>query len=186
MAKDKDMNEEMNAEEQVNATDSQSDENQNDQAVNNSVDPLTEAENKYNELNDRYVRLHAEFDNFRRRTNKEKIDIISSANAGVLKDLLPVLDDFERAIANNDKVDDLQVIREGFHLIFNKLRTVLESKGLKAMEAIGQPFDSELHEAIANMPAENKKDSGKVIDAVEKGYMLNDKVIRYAKVVVAQ
>ncbi len=183
MAKDKDRNEELNADEQVNANDSQVNE---DQDVKVEMDPLAEAENKYNELNDRYVRLHAEFDNFRRRTNKEKIDIISSANAGVLKDLLPVLDDFERAIANNDKVDDLNSIREGFHLIYNKLKSTLEAKGLKAVDAIGQTFDSELHEAIANMPAADKKDSGKVIDAVEKGYMLNDKVIRYAKVVVAQ
>lgn len=144
------------------------------------------AEEKYAELNDKYIRIHAEFDNFRRRTNKEKLDIISTANAGVLKDLLPVIDDFERAIVNNDKIDDIESVKEGFHLIFNKFRSVLEAKGLKEMKSVGETFDSELHEAIANIPAPKKKDKGKVIEAVEKGYYLNDKVIRYAKVVVGQ
>lgn len=183
MATDKEMNEEQKAENQVNANE----ETQEQKAsVNEVVDPLEEMTAKFNELNDKFLRLHAEFDNFRRRSNKEKLDIISTASEGVLKDLLPVLDDFERAIDNNDKVDDLNAIREGFHLIFNKFKSVLESKGLKGMDAIGLPFDSELHEAIANVPAPDKKDSGKVIDAVEKGYLLNEKVIRYAKVVVAQ
>lgn len=143
-------------------------------------------EEKYKDINDKYLRLYAEFENFRRRTNKEKVDIISSANAGVITDMLPVLDDFERAIANNDKIEDIEVMKEGFHLIFNKLLHILTSKGLKPME-IGQvPFDSELHEAVANIPAPDESLKGKVIDAVEKGYYLNDKVIRYAKVVVGQ
>ena len=143
-------------------------------------------EDKYNELNDKYLRIHAEFDNYRKRTNKEKLDIIGSANAGLLKDLLPVLDDFERAIANNEKVDDAQSIKEGVTLIFNKFRSTLESKGLKPMQVEGETFDADLHEAIANIPAPKKKLKGKIVDAVEKGYYLNDKVIRYAKVVVGQ
>jgi len=143
-------------------------------------------EDKYNELNDKYLRIHAEFDNYRKRTNKEKLDIIGSANAGLLKDLLPVMDDFERAIKNNEKVEDAQSIKEGFLLIFNKFRTTLESKGLKPMEAEGEAFDADLHEAIANIPAPKKKLKGKIVEAVEKGYYLNDKVIRYAKVVVGQ
>lgn len=143
-------------------------------------------EDKYNELNDKYIRVHAEFDNFRKRTNKEKVDIINMANAGVLKDLLPVIDDFERAIANNQNAEDIESVKEGFNLIFNKFKSILTSKGLKEMKADGEPFDSELHEAIANIPAPKKKDKGKVIEAVEKGYYLNDKVIRYAKVVVGQ
>ncbi|MCH2225441.1 MAG: nucleotide exchange factor GrpE [Crocinitomicaceae bacterium] len=143
-------------------------------------------EERYAELNDKYIRIHAEFDNYRKRTNKEKIDIISNANAGVLKDLIPVIDDFERAIANNEKAEDLGSVKEGFNLIFNKFKTNLESKGLKPMKADGEVFDSEIHEAIANIPAPSKKMKGKVIEAVEKGYYLNDKVIRFAKVVVGQ
>lgn len=143
-------------------------------------------EDKYNELNDKYVRIHAEFDNYRKRTNKEKIDIIGSANANLLKDLLPVMDDFERAIANNVNVDDAQSIKEGVSLIFNKFKLTLENKGLKPMQVEGEVFDAEIHEAIANIPAPKKKLKGKIVEAVEKGYYLNEKVIRYAKVVVGQ
>ncbi|MFZ9027965.1 MAG: nucleotide exchange factor GrpE [Crocinitomicaceae bacterium] len=143
-------------------------------------------EEKYNEVNDKYLRLYAEFENFRRRTNKEKLDTISSANAGVMKDLLPVLDDFERAIANNQNTEDVAVLKEGFQLIFNKFSNILTAKGLKPMEVNEAPFDSEMHEAIANIPAPDEKLKGKVVDTVEKGYYLNDKVIRYAKVVVGQ
>jgi len=144
------------------------------------------AEERFAELNDKYIRIHAEFDNYRKRTNREKLDIISTANAGVLKDLLAVMDDFERAIQNNETAEDLEGVKEGFNLIFNKFKTTLESKGLKPMNSVGEPFDVEIHEAIANVPAPNKKDKGKVIDTVEKGYYLNDKVIRFAKVVVGQ
>lgn len=143
-------------------------------------------EEKYAELNEKYIRIHAEFDNYRKRTNKEKLDIISTANAGVLKDLLPVIDDFERAIQNNENAEDLTSVKEGFQLIFNKFRTTLEGKGLKAMESNESAFDSDIHEAIANIPAPTKKMKGKVVDTVEKGYYLNDKVIRFAKVVVGQ
>ena len=143
-------------------------------------------EEKYSELNDRFLRLYAEFDNFRKRTNKEKIDLISNANAGVLTDLIPVLDDFERAIKNNENDVDIEIVKEGFQLIFNKFKGILESKGLKPMHAKGLPFDSELHEAIANVPASSNKEKGKVIEDVEKGYYLNEKVIRFAKVVVGQ
>lgn len=143
-------------------------------------------EEKYADLHDKYIRIHAEFDNYRRRTNKEKLDIIATANGGVLKEMLPVLDDFERAIANNEKMDDIKSVKEGFVLIYHKFKHILESKGLTEMKVEGEVFDSELHEAIANVPAPKKKDAGKVIEAVEKGYLLNDKVIRYAKVVVGQ
>lgn len=144
------------------------------------------AEEKYAELNDKFLRLYSEFDNYRKRTNKEKVELISTANTGVLKDLIPVLDDFERAIANNETVEDAAALKEGFQLIFTKFKTTLENKGLKAMEAKGQPFDSELHEAIANVPAPTEELKGKIVDDVEKGYYLNEKVIRYAKVVVGQ
>jgi molecular chaperone GrpE len=144
------------------------------------------AEERFAELNDKYIRIHAEFDNYRKRTNREKLDIISTANAGMLKDLLEVMDDFERAIQNNETADDINGVKEGFNLIYNKFKTTLENKGLKPMNSIGEPFDVEIHEAIANVPAPNKKDKGKVVDSVEKGYYLNDKVIRFAKVVVGQ
>lgn len=143
-------------------------------------------EEKYAELNDRFIRLYAEFDNFRKRTNKERLDLISSASAGVMKDMLTVLDDFERAIQNNETAEDIQSVKEGFQLIYQKFKGILESKGLKSMQCKGDVFDSELHEAIANIPAPSEEDKGKVIDDVEKGYYLNDKVIRFAKVVVGQ
>lgn len=143
-------------------------------------------EDKYNELNDRFLRLYAEFENFRRRSNKERLDLIATANAGLLKDLLPIMDDFERAIANNISATEIDGVKEGFNLIFNKFKSTIESKGLKQMEAKGQPFDSEYHEAIANVPVTEEDQKGKVIDDVEKGYILGEKVIRYAKVVVGQ
>ncbi|MFA7274511.1 MAG: nucleotide exchange factor GrpE [Crocinitomicaceae bacterium] len=138
------------------------------------------------EANQKFIRLYAEFENFRKRTNKEKVDLLSHASAGVLKDLLPVMDDFERAMLNNEVVEDPTALKEGFNLIFTKFKSILESKGLKQMLAKGQEFDSEIHEAIANVPAPSKNLKGKVVDDVEKGYILNDKVIRFAKVVVGQ
>jgi len=138
------------------------------------------------EYKDKFVRLYAEFENYRRRTNQEKLDLIVSANGSLLKDLLPVLDDFERAIANNEQLDDIAALREGFKLIQAKFKQILLSKGLKEMEAKDQLFDADLHEAIANIPAPEDALKGKVIDEVEKGYYLNDKVLRFAKVVVGQ
>lgn len=143
-------------------------------------------EDKYNELNDRFLRLYAEFENYRRRSNKERLDLIATANAGLLKDLLPIMDDFDRAITNNSTATEIDSVKEGFNLIFNKFKNTIESKGVKQMEAKGQPFDSELHEAIANVPVTEENQKGKVIDDVEKGYILGEKVIRFAKVVVGQ
>lgn len=148
--------------------------------------PEPTCEERYAELNDRFIRLYAEFDNFRKRTNKEKIDLINSAGADVIKDLLSVLDNFERAIQNNENAEDIQTMKEGFQLIYQQLKKVLENKGLQVMNSKGEAFDSELHEAIANVPAPSEEEKGKVIDDVEKGYYLNEKVIRFAKVVVGQ
>lgn len=142
-------------------------------------------EEKYADLNDRFMRLYAEFDNYRKRTNKEKVDMIANASEGVIKLIIPTLDDFERAIATNETSSDIDAVKEGFKLIFNKLRSTLDSKGLKEMPSTGEKFDSEIHEAIANIPGEDSQ-KGKVIDTVEKGYFLGEKVIRYAKVVVGQ
>ncbi|MBM3917039.1 MAG: nucleotide exchange factor GrpE [Sphingomonadales bacterium] len=138
------------------------------------------------EYRDKFVLLSADFENYRRRTNLEKLDLIVSANGSLLKDLLPVLDDFQRAIANNEQLDDVAALREGFKLIQAKFKQILLSKGLKEMEAKDQLFDADLHEAIANIPAPEDALKGKVIDEVEKGYYLNDRVLRFAKVVVGQ
>lgn len=187
MAEDKLHEEEMLNEEQASeqSKNSESTDNKETETTPETERELT-PEEKYAELNDRFLRLYAEFDNYRRRSQKEKLEYIASANGNLLKDLLPILDDFERAVANNEKVEDIAVVKEGFHLIHNKFRSILESKGVKAMEAKGSTFDSELHEAIANIPAPEESLKGKIIDDVEKGYFLNDKVIRYAKVVVGQ
>ncbi|PHR32850.1 MAG: nucleotide exchange factor GrpE [Fluviicola sp.] len=179
MSEDKELKNEQDQMDQVN-------ENQEQEAVETETPKEPTFEDKYNELNDKYLRIHAEFDNYRKRTNKEKIDIIGSANAALLKDLLPVMDDFERAMANNENIDDVQGMKEGISLIFNKFKMTLENKGLKPMVVDGEVFDAEIHEAIANIPAPKKKLKGKVVEAVEKGYYLNEKVIRYAKVVVGQ
>lgn len=141
-------------------------------------------EGSYGELHDKYIRLYSEFDNFRKRTIKEKSDIIKNAGSDVIGSLLPVLDDFERAIASNESVEDLEALKEGFKLIQHKMLNILQSKGLKPMESKGKDFDVDSHEAITQMPVEDSKQKGKVIDVVEPGYYLNDNVLRYAKVVV--
>ena len=170
-------NEELHNEEQMNeAQTSQENPQESEQQEEQIVD----------EYKDKFVRLYAEFDNYRRRTNQERLDLIVSANGGLLKDLLPVLDDLDRAVANNEQLEDVAALREGFKLIQNKFKQILLSKGLKEMEAKGLTFDSDLHEAIANIPAPEEALKGKVIDDVEKGYFLNDKVLRFAKVVVGQ
>ena len=134
---------------------------------------------------DKYLRLYAEFDNFRKRTMRERGDLIRNASMDVLEKLLPVLDDFDRAAANPS--DDAKVTREGQALIHTKLRQLLEAQGLTKMEVKqGDAFDVDLHEAITNIPAPTPELAGKVVDVVEPGYKLNDKIMRYAKVVVGQ
>jgi molecular chaperone GrpE len=154
---------------------------------NDTVEPQEPtAEEKIIELNDKYLRLYSEFDNYRKRTSKERIELFKTAGQDIMTDLVPIMDDFERALQNMDKKGDVKTIRQGVDLVFNKFKSTLESKGLKSFKSIDQDFDPEIHEAITRIPAPNKKQIGKVVDEVEKGYMLNDKVIRYAKVVVGQ
>lgn len=165
------------------------DENQEENLISEENNPENSEENwheKYLEWHDKYMRLHAEFDNFRKRTAKEKIELVATANAGILKDLIPTIDDFERAISSNETATEIQSVKEGFLLIYNKYKGILEAKGLKPMLSKGEVFDSELHEAIANIPADSDELKGKIIDDVEKGYTLHDKVVRFAKVVVGQ
>lgn len=135
---------------------------------------------------DKYMRLAAEFDNFRKRSIKERADYIAAASADTIKELLPVLDDFDRAIKANESVEDLGVVKEGFVLIHQKMYKRLESKGLKPLDAVGKPFDTDFHEAITQIPAPTEELKGKVVDEVEKGYSLHDKVIRFSKVVIGQ
>lgn len=143
-------------------------------------------EDQIKELNDKYMRLYSEFENFRRRTSKEKIELIQTAGADLIKELLPVLDDMERAMESNAKSEDIEAIKEGFQLVHNKFNKILVSKGLQVKEDKGEVFDADVHEAIAKIPAPEENLKGKVVDVVEKGYALNDKVLRYSKVVVGE
>lgn len=154
------------------------------EAPNSEIDPLDAAKAEIAELKDKYLRLYADFENFRRRTAKEKLEMISGAGADMVKIILPIVDDFERAKVSFDSSTDVEALKEGVDLIYNKLYKTLESKGLKAMESRGAAFDAEIHESIAQFPAPSDDLKGKVIDEIEKGYYLNDKVIRYAKVIV--
>jgi len=136
------------------------------------------------ELKDKYLRLYADFENFRRRTSKEKLELMATANEELMKAILPVVDDFERAMTSFDNSTEVEPLKEGVGLIYSKLYKTLEAKGLKPMTAKGEILDADLHESIAQFPAPNDDMTGKIIDEVEKGYFLNEKVIRYAKVVV--
>jgi len=138
------------------------------------------------ELNDRFLRLYSDFDNYKKRVNKEKLEILSTASEKVLVSLLPIVDDFERAIAANEKAEDIEAIKEGFNLIYNKLVQMMKRFDVTEIEAKGEVFNTDFHEAVTHFPTDKEEDKGKVIDVTEKGYKLKDKVIRYAKVVVAQ
>jgi molecular chaperone GrpE len=134
--------------------------------------------------NDKYIRLYSEFDNFRRRTAKEKLDLINNAGADFFTIILPVMDDFERALKSMNEASDVESLKQGVDLIYNKLKSTVTAKGLKPMESIGTVFDADIHEAITQIPSPSDDMKGKVVDEVEKGYYLNEKVIRFAKVVV--
>lgn len=149
-------------------------------------DPLQIALDEIAALNDKHLRLFSDFENFRRRTAKERLELIQSAGSQVLRDILPVLDDLDRAITNNDKVEDIQAVREGFKLIDQKFRGVLKGQGIEPMDAVGKEFDTDHHEAVTKIPAPKKKLRGKVVDVIERGYLLNGNVLRYAKVVVGE
>ena len=138
------------------------------------------------EQKDKYVRLFAEFDNFKRRTSKERIELIQTAGKEVIVSLLQVLDDCDRAEMQMQQTDDPSQIKEGVQLVFNKLRKTLQAQGLKTMESLHTDFDVEKHEAITEIPVDDKNLKGKVVDEIEKGYYLNDKLIRFAKVVVGK
>lgn len=189
---DMDPIEKNSAEEQMN--NDTADQTTTDQTTDNNVAskeetvPELSAEEKLQQenaaLNDKYLRLFAEFDNFKRRTQKERIEFLQTAGKDVIVSLLPVLDDFDRANKAMETATDINPIREGIVLVHNKLKNILGQKGLKEIESINTVFDTDSHEAVTKIPAPNEELKGKVIDEVEKGYTLNDKVIRFAKVVV--
>jgi molecular chaperone GrpE len=147
---------------------------------------LDQAQADLAEQKDKFLRLMAEFDNYKRRTAKERMDLIQTAGKDVIVSLLDVLDDCDRAEKQLATSDDIALQKEGIQLVFNKIRSTMQAKGLKAMESIGTPFDAELHEAITEVPVPDNKQKGKVIDEVTKGYFLNEKIIRFAKVVVGK
>jgi len=139
------------------------------------------------EWQDKFLRLYSEFDNYRKRTQKEKLDVIQNAAESIITNLLPVLDDMERAVKYGENPDaDINSIKEGEMLIFQKLNNLLRQKGLKIIETTNVQFDTDFHEAIATIPTDNEEDKGKIVEEIEKGYMLNDKVIRFSKVVIYQ
>lgn len=180
--------EKANNEETVDET-QQNEEVATEETVEEAVEEKSELEIAKEEAaaaNDKFLRLYSEFDNFRKRSAKERIELIKSASEDVIKNMLPIVDDFKRAMTHNAEVDDADSIKQGFELIFNKLYKSLEAKGLKKIEAQGEVFNADIHEAITNIPASSEDMKGKVMDVVEEGYYLGDKIIRYPKVVIGQ
>jgi len=148
-------------------------------------DTINELNAKLSEANDKFLRLYSEFDNYRKRTSKERIELSKTASEDLIVSLLPIIDDFERALKAIEPTEENKVLREGVELIYNKMLNILAQKGLKAMECIGKDFNSEIHEAIAQVPTEKDENRGKIFDEVVKGYYLHEKVIRHSKVVVS-
>ncbi|MCD8041469.1 MAG: nucleotide exchange factor GrpE [Tannerellaceae bacterium] len=192
---DKDMNTGLENEEVQENTSSAETTNLQDENVNpaeekDATDKVADSsenlQEKYNSLNDSYLRLMAEYDNYRKRTLREKADLIKSGGESALSNLLPVVDDFERALQNIRTAEDVNAVKEGVELIYSKFMSYLSQQGVKPIEAVGKPFDTELFEAVAIIPAPEEDMKGKVLDAVQTGYTLYDKVIRHAKVVVGE
>ena len=173
------------AEEPTNPENQETPENTEEQETQEK-DPLEEANRQIEELKDKYLRSVAEFDNYRKRTLKEKTELILNGGEKTITAILPVIDDMERAIVNGAKTEDANVIREGMELIYNKFIKVLETLGVKPIETENADFDTDVHEAIAMVPGMGDDKKGKVLDCVLRGYKLNDKVIRHAKVAVGQ
>ena len=172
-----------NIEAQENANAANPENNENEESEESE---LEKAQKKIEELNDKYHRQIAEFDNYRKRVMKEKADMIKYSGEKVITTLLPILDDMERAIQNMEKTEDVASVKEGVQLIIDKFMKLLKQEGLSRIETEGKDFDTDFHEAIAMVPGQPEEMKGKIIDCVTPGYMLNDKVIRHAKVAVAQ
>lgn len=160
------------------------DSNENEPAT--CEEDIQNLEQQIAELKDKHLRLFSEFDNYRKRTTKERIELFKTANSDLMQELLPVLDDFDRAMKSFEEANDVEAVKQGVELIYTKFKGTLEKKGLECMDAEGKDFDTDFHEAITEIPAPNEDLKSKVVDVVEKGYTLNEKVIRYAKVVVGK
>ncbi|MBC5993602.1 nucleotide exchange factor GrpE [Pontibacter cellulosilyticus] len=172
----------------VNAEANGQEEEQNSEETNESTDTAQEEDTtaiQLAEMKDKFVRLMAEFENFRRRTTKERQDLLKTASQDVMVELLPVLDDMERARQSMEATKDVDAMLQGLELVFHKLKHVTQQKGLKAMQIhAGEDFDADMHEAVTQIPAPSEELKGKIVDVIEKGYTLNDKVIRFAKVII--
>lgn len=172
--------------------DNQSEESKNNAEEKENNEPATCQEDIENleiqiaELKDKHLRLFSEFDNYRKRTTKERIELFKTANSDLIQELLPVLDDFDRAMNSFEEAQDADAVKEGVQLIHNKLKSTLEKKGLQCMDSQDKDFDTDYHEAITEIPAPSEDLKSKVVKVVEKGYTLNEKVIRFAKVVVGK
>ena len=183
--KEKDINIE-EEEELTQETPEATEEQEEQEATAEEKDPIEQAQDEIAELKDKYLRSVAEFDNYRKRTLKERAELILNGGEKVMTAILPVVDDMERAIDNGQKTDDPAVLREGMELIYHKLLKVLESQGISTIATEDADFDTDVHEAVAMVPGMGDDKKGKVIDCLQKGYKLNDKVIRHAKVAVGQ
>ena len=149
-------------------------------------EPEVDLQKAVQDSHDKYLRLAAEFDNYRKRTLREKAELIQNAGESLLKDILPFVDDLERGIDHAAKTEDIDAVRTGMALIYNKLKDFLTSNGVNEINAVNEPFDTDWHEAVTNIPAPSDDLKGKIVDVVQKGYMLNGKVMRYSKVVVGE
>jgi len=148
--------------------------------------PVEKLQVQLDEMKDKYLRLSAEFDNYRRRSLKEKMDLTKYASEDVLQSILPVVDDFERAIASMEISTDMDAIKQGLHLISNKFSDFLKTKGISEIDAVGKELNTDIHEAITKIPVQDESKKGKIVDVIQKGYTLNDKVIRFSKVVIGE
>jgi len=183
MSKEKKSNQDkIEKETEINEQDSQSIEKDLESESTEKVEDLGQ---KLIEMNDKYLRLYSDFENYRKRTSKEKLDMIKFASEDTIKDLLPIIDDYERAMEDIDNQDISDTTKEGLRLIYSKLMNTLTQKGVKPINAKGELFDENIHEAITQIPAQCNEDKGRVIDEITKGYFMFDKVIRFSKVVVA-
>ena len=153
---------------------------------NKTQEKLEQLQQETAELKDKYLRLSAEFDNYRKRTLNEKMELIKNASEKILLELLPIIDDFDRAIQANEKITDIDTVKEGELLIYGKLKDLIKKQGVEEIEAINQELNTDYHEALTKIPAPSEELKGKIVDVVEKGYLLNDKVLRFAKVVIGE
>jgi len=150
------------------------------------VNPVDQIQVQLDEMKDKYLRLSAEFDNYRKRSLREKMDLTKYASEDVLVSILPVFDDFERAMRSMDLSTDIDAVKQGLHLIYGKFNDFLKTKGVVEIEAVGKELNTDIHEAITKVPVQEEEKKGKIIDVIQKGYMLNDKVIRFSKVVIGE